>query len=146
MLSFLINRNNYCLLYLHLNKFSKMNNFLSAKIVPIFYILIGAIFLFFPEIPHYDIVNKEKHTIVELTFTREIGILFVVIGLLIRKVYVISKSVYRLMNTTFLIIMLLLSSIGPMMYFLLPTQPIQLIYITLINVAFVSIYIYERKQ
>ena len=93
-----------------------MNNFLSAKIIPIFYILIGAIFLFFPEIPHYDIVNKEKHTIVSLTFTREIGIFFLVIGLLIRRVYVISKSVYRLMNTT------------------------------LINVAFAYIYIWERKQ
>lgn len=146
MLSFLINRNNYCLLYLHLNKFSKMNNFLSAKIVPIFYISIGAIFLFFPEIPHYDIINKEKHTIVALTFTREIGILFIIIGLLIRKVYFISKSVYRLMNTTFIIIMLLLSSIGPMMYFLLPSQPIQLVYTTLINVAFAFIYILERKQ
>jgi hypothetical protein len=123
-----------------------MNNFLSAKIVPIFYISIGAIFLFFPEIPHYDIINKEKHTIVALTFTREIGILFIIIGLLIRKVYFISKSVYRLMNTTFIIIMLLLSSIGPMMYFLLPSQPIQLVYTTLINVAFAFIYILERKQ
>ena len=146
MLSFLINRNNYCLLYLHLNKFSKMNNFISAKIVPIFYILIGAIFLFFPGIPHHDITTQEKHDIIALLFTREIGILFIIIGLLIRRLYVISKSVYRLMNTTFIIIMLLLSSIGPMMYFLLPFQPIQLVYTTLINIAFAFIYIYERKQ
>lgn len=100
MLSFLINRNNYCLLYLHLNKFSKMNNFLSVKIVPIFYIVIGSIFLFFPEIPHYDIIKKEKNTIIAFTFAIEIGIFFIVIGMLIRRVYVISKSVYRLMNTT----------------------------------------------
>ena len=114
MLSFLINRNNYCLLYLDLNKFSKMNNLLSVKIVLIFYIVIGSIFLFLPEIPHYNIIKKEKHTII--AFTREIGIFFIVIGLLIRRVYVISKSVYRLMNTT------------------------------LINVAFAYIYIWERKQ
>lgn len=123
-----------------------MNNFVSAKFVPIFYILIGVIFLFFPGIPHSDISTKEEYPIVSLTFTREIGILFIVIGLLIRKVYVISKSVYRLMNSTFIIIMILLSLIGPMMYFLLPSPPIQLVYTTLINLSFLFIYIWERKQ
>ena len=123
-----------------------MSNFVSAKIVPIFYIFIGVIFLFLPGIPHSDISTKEEYPIVALTFTREIGILFIVIGLLIRKIYVISKSVYRLMNSTFIIIMILLSSIGPMMYFLLPSQPIQLLYTTLINLSFLYIYIWERKQ
>ena len=123
-----------------------MNNFVSAKIVPIFYILIGVIFLFLPGIPHADISTKEEYPIVALTFTREIGVLFIVIALLIRKVYVISKSVYRLMNSTFIIIMILLSSIGPMMYFLLPSQPIQLVYTTLINLSFLYIYIWERKK
>ena len=73
MLSFLINRNNYCLLYLQLNKFSKMNNFVSAKVVPIFYILLGLIFLFFPGTPYFDISTEAEYPIIELTFTREIG-------------------------------------------------------------------------
>jgi len=122
-----------------------MNSFFSAKIVPIFYISIGLIFLIFPEIPQNDISSEYSNSKISLIFTREIGILFIIIGFLIRKIYLTSISVYRLMNTTFIIVMLLLASIGPIMYLLLPEKPQQLIFTTIINLIFVFLYSYERK-
>ena len=122
-----------------------MNSFPSAKIIPVFYLIIGLIFLFFPEIPQLDISFNNKNFIAT-TFTREIGILFIVIAILIWRIYCISKSVYRLMNSTFIVTMLLLSAIAPMMYFLLPTNPSQLLITSVINIAFAFIYLWERKQ
>jgi hypothetical protein len=125
-----------------------MNSFISAKIVPLFYLLIGLIFLCFPEIPHKDIISGEKikGEEISLTFTREIGVLFIVIAILIWKIHSISKSVYRLLNSTFLVVMILLAAISVMMYFLIPGNPQQLIFTTLINIAFFFIYLWERKQ
>ena len=125
-----------------------MKSPVSSKIVPIFYLLIGLIFLSFPQIPHKDIINVDKiiGEEVSLIFTREIGVLFIVIAILIRQIYSTSESVYRLMNTTFLVVMILLSAISLMMYFLIPSHPLQLIVTTLINIAFFLIYLWERKQ
>ena len=125
-----------------------MKSPVSSKIVPMFYLLIGLIFLCFPQIPHKDIINVDKIVgeEVSLVFTREIGVLFIVIAILIRQIYSTSKSVYRLMNTTFLVVMILLSAISLMMYFLIPSHPLQLIVTTLINIAFFLIYLWERKQ
>ena len=39
-----------------------MNSFFSAKIVPIFYISIGLIFLIFPEIPQNDISLEDSNS------------------------------------------------------------------------------------
>ena len=122
-----------------------MNSFPSAKIIPLFYLIIGLIFLFFPEIPQVDISFNNKNSIATI-FTREIGVLFIVIGILIWRIFSISKSVYRLMNSTFIVTMLLLSTIGPMMYFLLPTNPPQLLITSVINIAFAFIYFWESKQ
>lgn len=122
-----------------------MNSFPSAKIIPLFYLIIGLIFLFFPEISQLSLSFNNKN-LIATTFTREIGILFIVIGILIWRIYSISKSVYRLMNSTFIVTMLLLSAIGPMMYFLLPTNPPQLLITSVINIAFAFIYLWERKQ
>lgn len=124
-----------------------MKSPVSSKIVPIFYLLIGLIFLCFPQIPHKDIINVDRiiGEEVSLVFTREIGVLFIVIAILIRQIYSTSESVYRLMNTTFLVVMILLSSISLMMYFLIPSHPFQLIVTTLINIAFFFVYLWERK-
>ena len=124
-----------------------MKSPVSSKIVPIFYLLIGLIFLCFPQIPHKDIINVDKiiGEEVSLVFTREIGVLFIVIAILIRQIYSTSESVYRLMNTTFLVVMILLSSTSIMMYFLIPSHPLQLIVTTLINIAFFFVYLWERK-
>ena len=122
-----------------------MNSFPSAKIIPLFYLIIGLIFLFFPEISQLSLSFNNKN-LIATTFTREIGVLFIVIGILIWRIYSISKSVYRLMNSTFIVTMLLLSAIGPMMYFLLPTNPPQLLITSVINIAFAFIYLWERKQ
>ena len=124
-----------------------MKSPVSSKIVPIFYLLIGLIFLCFPQIPHKDIINVDKiiGEEVSLIFTREIGILFIVIAILIRQIYSTSESVYRLMNTTFLVVMILLSAISLMMYFLIPGNPQQLIFTTLINIAF-SLYIFGNEN
>jgi len=122
-----------------------MNSFPSAKIIPLFYLIIGLIFLFFPEIPQLDISFNNKNFLAT-TFTREIGVLFIVIGILIWRIHSISKSVYSLMNSTFIVTMLLLSTIGPMMYFLLPTNPPQLLITSVINIAFAFIYFWESKQ
>lgn len=124
-----------------------MKSPVSSKIVPIFYLLIGLIFLCFPQIPHKDIINVDRiiGEEVSLVFTREIGVLFIVIAILIRQIYSTSESVYRLMNTTFLVVMILLSSISIMMYFLIPSHPFQLIVTTLINIAFFFVYLWERK-
>ena len=122
-----------------------MNSFPSAKIIPLFYLIIGLIFLFFPEISQLSLSFNNKN-LIATTFTREIGVLFIVIGILIWRIHSISKSVYRLMNSTFIVTMLLLSVIGPMMYFLLPTNPPQLLITSVINIAFAFIYLWERKQ
>ena len=125
-----------------------MRSPISSKIVPIFYLLIGLIFLSFPQIPHKDIINVDKiiGEEVSLIFTREIGILFIVIAILIRQIYSTSASVYRLMNTTFLVVMILLSAISLMMYFLFPSpHAFNFLYTTLINIAFFFIYLWERK-
>ena len=122
-----------------------MNSFPSAKIIPLFYLIIGLIFLFFPEISQLSLSFNNKN-LIATTFTREIGILFIVIGILILRIFSISISVYRLMNSTFIVTMLLLSAIGPMMYFLLPTNPPQLLITSVINIAFAFIYLWERKQ
>ena len=122
-----------------------MNSFPSAKIIPLFYLIIGLIFLFFPEISQLSHSFNNKN-LIATTFTREIGILFIVIGILIWRIYSISKSVYRLMNSTFIVTMLLLAAIGPMMYFLLPTNPPQLLITSVINISFVFIFYWESKQ
>lgn len=124
-----------------------MKSPISSKIIPIFYLLIGLIFLCFPQIPHKDITEVERiiGEEVSLVFTREIGVLFIIIAILIRQIYSTSESVYRLMNTTFLVVMILLSSISLMMYFLIPSHPFQLIITTLINIAFFFVYLWERK-
>jgi hypothetical protein len=122
-----------------------MNSFPSAKIIPPFYLIIGLIFLFFPEISQLSLSFNNKN-LIATTFTREIGVLFIVIGILIWRIFSISKSVYRLMNSTFIVTMLLLSTIGPMMYILLPTNPPQLLITSVINIAFAFIYLWERKQ
>jgi hypothetical protein len=124
-----------------------MRSPISSKIIPIFYLLIGLIFLCFPEIPHKDIIKSNKiiGEEVSLIFTREIGVLFIVVAILIRQIYSTSASVYRLMNTTFLVVMILLSAISLMMYFLIPSHPTQLMVTTLINIAFSLIYLWERK-
>ena len=122
-----------------------MNSFPSAKIIPLFYLIIGLIFLFFPEISQLSHSFNNKN-LIATTFTREIGILFIVIGILIWRIYSISKNVYRLMNSTFIVTMLLLSAIGPMMYFLLPTNPPQLLITSVINIGFAFILYLESKQ
>ena len=122
-----------------------MNSFPSAKIIPLFYLIIGLIFLFFPEISQLSLSFNNKNFLAT-TFTREIGVLFIVIGILIWRIHSISKSVYSLMNSTFIVTMLLLSAIGPMMYFLLPTNPPQLLITSVINIAFAFIYFWESKQ
>ena len=122
-----------------------MNSFPSSKIIPLFYLIIGLIFLFFPEISQLSLSFNNKNLIATI-FTREIGVLFIVIGILIWRIYSISISVYRLMNSTFIVTMLLLSAIGPMMYFLLPTNPPQLLITSVINIAFAFIYFWESKQ
>ena len=122
-----------------------MNSFPSAKIIPLFYLIIGLIFLFFPEISQLSLSFNNKN-LIATTFTREIGVLFIVIGILIWRIFSISKSVYRLMNSTFIVTMLLLSTIGPMMYILLPTNPPQLLITSVINIAFAFIYFWESKQ
>ena len=122
-----------------------MNSFPSSKIIPFFYLIIGLIFLFFPEISQLSLSFNNKNLIATI-FTREIGVLFIVIGILILRIYSISKSVYRLMYSTFIVTMLLLSAIGPMMYFLLPTNPPQLLITSVINIAFAFIYFWESKQ
>ena len=122
-----------------------MNSFPSAKIIPPFYLIIGLIFLFFPEISQLSLSFNNKNLIATI-FIREIGVLFIVIGILIWRIYSISISVYRLMNSTFIVTMLLLSAIGPMMYFLLPTNPPQLLITSVINIAFAFIYFWESKQ
>jgi hypothetical protein len=127
-----------------------MNSFPSAKIIPLFYLIIGLIFLFFPEISQLSLSFTSKN-LIATTFTREIGVLFIVIGILIWRIYSISISVYRLMNSTFIVTMLLLSAIGPMMYFLLPTNLLptnhpQILISSVINIAFAFIYFWESKQ
>lgn len=74
--------------------------YISAIIIPLFYFLIGIIFVFAPEIPSADISPTEKITQIPLLFTQEIGVLFVVIALFFRQIFSISRETYLLMNTT----------------------------------------------
>ena len=123
-----------------------MNSFPSAKIIPSIYLMTGLIFLFFPELPYEILGFEESHPIASLSLNREIGVLFIALAIIIRKIHTLSKSVYRLMNSTFIVVMLILALTGPMFYFLMPSHPYQFILISVINFSFVLIFYWERKQ
>lgn len=102
------------------------------------------IFLFAPEIPSSDISPGEKMMQIPLLFTQEIGVLFVVIAILIRQIFSISRETYLLMNNTFKLTLFLLALIAPYLYFYTKTP--QLLVIFGINVFFICLLQYEKNQ
>ena len=118
--------------------------YISATIIPLFYSLIGVIFLFAPEIPSADISPAEKMMKISLLFTQEIGVLFVIIAIFFRQIFNISRETYLLMNNTFKLTLFLLSLIAP--YFYYYTKTLQLLVIFGINVFFICLLQYEKNQ
>ena len=118
--------------------------YISATLIPLFYLLIGVIFVFAPEIPAADISPAEKMMQIPLLFTQEIGVLFVVIAILIRQIFSISRETYLLMNNTFKLALFVLALIAPYLYYY--TKAPQLWVIFGINIFFICLLQYEKNQ
>ena len=118
--------------------------YISATIIPLFYFLIGIIFLFAPEIPSSDISPAKKMMQISLLFTQEIGVLFLIIAIFFRQIFNISRETYLLMNNTFKLTLFLLSLIAPYLYYYTKTP--QLLVIFGINVFFICLLQYEKNQ
>ncbi len=118
--------------------------YISGIIIPLFYFLIGVIFVFAPEIPSADISPNEKMMQISLLFTQEIGVLFMVIAIFFRQIFSISRKTYLLMNNTFKLILFLLALIAPYLYYYTKTP--QLLVIFGINVFFICLLQYEKNQ
>ena len=123
-----------------------MNPLVSSKIVPFFYFVFGIVFTLVPKLPLSDISDSSNSTIVLEGVLRGIGIIFLVFAILISRISVLSQSVYRLLNSTFIFIFILMSFVGTIIYLTVPKRPIELLLFTGINISFVLIYIWERKK
>lgn len=124
-----------------------MKPLVSSKIIPFFYILFGIVFVFLPRLPLSDISDSSlTSTNVLEGVLRGIGVIFLVFAILVSRISVISTNVYRLLNSTFIFIFILMSFVGTIIYFSVPTRPIELLIFSAINISFVLIYIWERKQ
>ena len=124
-----------------------MNPLVSSKIIPFFYFIFGITFLFVPKLPLSDISDSSlTSTNVLEGVLRGIGVIFLVFAILVSRISVISKSVYRLLNSTFIFIFILMSFVGTIIYFAVPKRPIELLLFTGINISFVLIYIWERTK
>ena len=118
--------------------------YISATVIPLFYFLIGVIFLFAPEIPSADISPAENMREIPLLFTQEIGVLFLIIAIFFRQIFSISRETYLLMNNTFKLTLFLLALIAPYLYYYTKTP--QLLVIFGINVFFICLLQYEKNQ
>ena len=112
--------------------------------MPAFYFMLGFIFVFFPEIPSLDLKIPYEKIKIPLLFTQEIGIFFIILSILIRQIYNISKEVYLLMNNTFKFVVLLSALISPYLYYY--TKAPQLCLIFGINIFFIILLQYEKVQ
>ena len=121
----------------------KEGNFLSAKLIPLFYVFIGIIFICFSELPQIDIAPLEgAENKLALLFTQEIGLLFVVFAILVLRIYMISKKNYVAFNGTMLLVVTLLSLISPYLYY--HTMAPQFLIIFCIHLVFIFFLLRER--
>jgi len=118
--------------------------FISATLVPAFYLMVGVVFVFFPEIPSSDLDLPYEKIKIPLLFTQEIGVFFIIFSILIRQIYNISKEVFLLMNNTFKFVLLLSALISPYLYYY--TKAPQLYVIFGINIFFIVLLQYEKVQ
>jgi|TARA_B100000959_G_scaffold148383_1_gene155709 hypothetical protein len=117
--------------------------FLSAKLIPLFYVFIGIIFICFPEFPQMDIAPLEgTENKLALLFTQEIGLLFVVFAILGLRIYMVSKEIYAALNGSMLLVVILLSLIGP--YFYDYTMAPEFLMIFCIHLFFIFFLLKER--
>ena len=124
-----------------------MKPIVSSKIIPFFYILFGIVFVFVPRLPLSDISDSSlASTNILEGVLRGIGVIFFAFAILISRISVISKNVYRLLNNTFIFVFMLMSTLGPIVYYTVPKRPIELLLFSGINISFVLLYIWERKQ
>jgi hypothetical protein len=118
--------------------------FISATLVPAFYLMVGVVFVFVPEIPSSDLNLPYEKIKIPLLFTQEIGVFFIIFSILIRQIYNISKEVYLLMNNTFKFVLLLSALISPYLYYY--TKAPQLCVIFMINIFFIALLQYEKVK
>jgi len=124
-----------------------MKPIVSSKIIPFFYLLFGIVFIFVPKLPLSDISDSSlTSTNVLEGVLRGVGVIFLVFAILVSRISVISTNVYRLLNSTFIFIFILMSFVGIIIYFSVPKNPIELLIFSAINISFVLLYIWERRQ
>ena len=117
---------------------------ISATLVPAFYLMVGFVFAFFPEIPSTDLKLPYEKIKIPLLFTQEIGVLFIIFSILIRQIYNKFKEVYLLMNNTFKFVLLLSALMSPYLYYY--TKAPQLFVIFGINIFFIALLQYEKVK
>ena len=115
--------------------------------MPFFYFIFGIVFIFVPKLPLSDISDSSlTSTNVLEEVLRGIGVIFLVLAILVSRISVISTNVYRLLNSTFIFIFILMSFVGTIIYFSVLTRRIELLIFSAINISFILIYIWERRQ
>ena len=121
--------------------------FLSALLIPLFYSMVGLIFIVAPEIPSSDLKISDDVAYIPLLFTQEIGVLFLVFSILIRQIYNKSHKTYLSLNSTFILVLILVSCIEPYLYFKIPEHSApELLVILFINLFFIGLLVYEKKM
>ncbi|MBT3612328.1 MAG: hypothetical protein HN522_05255 [Flavobacteriales bacterium] len=120
--------------------------FLSALLIPLFYSMVGLIFIVAPELPTSDLKISNDIACIPLLFTQEIGVLFLVFSILIRQIYNKSHKIYLSLNSTFILVLIMVSCIEPYLYFKMPNHSApELLIILFINLFFIGLLIYEKK-
>ena len=126
-----------------------MKSNITSKIIPFFYFILGILFLFLPIIPMSDILidieASQSNDIIE-SLHRILGILFLCVAILIYRIFTVSSSLYRLLNSTFIFVFTLLASAGIIVYFGIPSRPQELLLFSGINIAMVFFFFIERKE
>tara|TARA_X000000368_G_C22751708_1_gene588643 strand:+ start:111 stop:491 length:381 start_codon:yes stop_codon:yes gene_type:complete len=126
-----------------------MKSNITSKIIPFFYFIFGITFIFLPVLPLSDLITEidtiESNNVLEAVL-RGVGILFLSFAILIYRIFIVSPSLYKLLNSTFIFIFTFLSIIGPIIYLGASSNPIELLLFSGVNIAIVFFFFVERKE
>ena len=126
-----------------------MKSNITSKIIPLFYFIFGITFLLLPVFPLSDLITAtdtiQSNNVLEAVL-RGVGILFLSFAILIYRIFIVSRRIYKLLNSTFIFIFTFFSIIGPIIYLATPSNPIELLLFSGINIAIVFFFFLERKE
>ena len=126
-----------------------MKSNITSKIIPFFYFIFGITFIFLPVLPLSDLITAtdtiQSNNVLEAVL-RGVGILKICFAILIYRIFIVSPVIYRSLNSTFILIFILLAIIGPLIYLGIPSNPIELLLFSVVNISIVCFFFVERKE